>query len=869
MSKLFSVISHDARACAEALRGAAPKSEVIIDLETTGLGRRHRIVSVGVLVESELYILFTGSAELSVAKLNISLFDLKIALQPLAERDDVVVVLHNAEFDLGFLMRAGIEIRRPVHDTERLMRMIDSDRGRKEISRTLRRTGQIPNFRLKDLVETELNIVAPHFPGAAELLPYREHVRYLASDCLITARLYRHAMSLLTQREIDYYNTFVAPVTPLLVGMNHIGVRADADFIVGECDRLLGLMRQLSDHHSSRFGQALDAGDFHLRGYLYFRRDGLRCYVDKSRWVKIGCKSLPPLDSATLTSLREKAPHGSRLHESLGLIMDYFLIRGLMVRLAALRDKHIDSQTGRIHSVMSDRQSSGRITSTKPNLQGIANTVRRGGKRELVSEIMSGVEIRSRNALCATDGFTLAAFDIAQADIRCLAAVTERVEKPGAQLIEGLENDRKKRLGGELLQYSNRLWDHYRDQNRKPVICPRCETAQAYRRLREPQRVCCSHCEAEFDIPGRVPNFDPTDLGRLASDFREGGPDFYTAATKRMLGRPPRNKQERNAMKQTILGIVNGMSAHGLATTLAVDVSTAKTYLNRFAEAYPKESAYIELMYHAAAITGYTETFFGRRRRVTPHYWMVNEPELELFLSYRGADKLWVRVAPLGASRHTLTCWVKSVIDAKYDSPRLGQEIYHHRDGRISQAPYRFFDDDQLIFKLPVRNIPWRLIRRVRTACEECRYQGFDTTRRQLANHIFQGSTADVARLMMIRSQPLCREFGARLLLQIHDELVFEVPGNERRVMQFVRAAVKILQLPPSPEFSVPIVVEPKIGKRFGELRELELWEYAAAGPLRWWRHLTRWARSQWKSVAGRFAEYASRFRTLRSDRKA
>jgi DNA polymerase I-like protein with 3'-5' exonuclease and polymerase domains/ribosomal protein L37AE/L43A len=869
VSSLFSALSHDPRACADALRGAAPKSEVIIDLETTGLGRRHRIVSVGVFVAPELYILFTGSVELSVVKFNIPLYELKAALQPLAERDDVVAVLHNAEFDLGFLMRAGIELRCPVHDTERLMRMIDSDRGRAEVGRTLRRTGLTPNYRLKDLVEAELNIIAPHFPGAAELLPYREHVRYLISDLLITSRLYRHTLSRLTQREIDYYRSFVAPVTPLLVGMNHIGVRADAEFIVGECGRLLGLMRQLSDHHFSRFGQALDAGDFHLRGYLYFRKDGLRCYVDRLSWVKVGGKSLPPLDSATLTALREGASRGSRRHESLGLIMDYLLIRGLMIRLATLRDKHIDSQTGRIHSVMSDRQSSGRITSTQPNLQGIANIVRRGGKRELVSEMMSGVEIRSRNALCATDGFTLAAFDIAQADIRCLAAVTEQLTETGAQLVERLESGRSERLRGEMLQYSNQLWDHYREQNRKPVNCPLCGTTQAHRRLRKRQHVCCPQCGAEFDVQGRVPHFDPTDLGRLAADFREGGPDFYTAATKRMLGRPPRDKQERNAMKQVVLGIVNAMSAHGLAAKLSVDVDTAKTYLSRFAEAYPKESAYIELMYHAAAITGHTETIFGRRRRVTPHYWMVNESELDLFVSYRGADKLWVRVAPLSASRHTLTCWIKSVVDAKYDSPRLGQEIYHHRDGRISQAPYRFFDDDQLIFTLPARNVSWRLIRRVRTTREESRYQGFDTTRRQLVNHIFQGSTADVARLMMIRSQPLCREFGARLLLQIHDEVLFEIPGNERRVMQFVRAAVKILQLPPSPEFSVPIVVEPKIGKRFGELRELELWEYAAAPPLRWWRLFTQWIRSRWRGAAGRFAQYASRLRTLRGNRKA
>ena len=127
------------------------------------------------------------------------------------------------------------------------------------------------------------------------------------------------------------------------------------------------------------------------------------------------------------------------------------------------------------------------------------------------------------------------------------------------------------------------------------------------------QHVHCIECQALFDIEGRVPHFDPAEPNRLADDFRRGGSDFYTTATKRMLGRPPRNKSERNAMKQTILGIVNGMSAQGLAARLEVDVRTAQTYLDRFAAAYPKETAYIHLMHHSASITGYCTTFMGRR----------------------------------------------------------------------------------------------------------------------------------------------------------------------------------------------------------------------------------------------------------------
>jgi DNA polymerase I len=69
---------------------------------------------------------------------------------------------------------------------------------------------------------------------------------------------------------------------------------------------------------------------------------------------------------------------------------------------------------------------------------------------------------------------------------------------------------------------------------------------------------------------------------------------------------------------------------------------------------------------------------------------------------------------------------------------------------------------------------------------------------------------------MMLRAQPVCQTFGARLLIQIHDELVFEVP--EGQATQFMQAVKPVLEQPPTPGFSVPIVVEPKRGTRFGEL---------------------------------------------------
>ena len=141
--------------------------------------------------------------------------------------------------------------------------------------------------------------------------------------------------------------------------------------------------------------------------------------------------------------------------------------------------------------------------------------------------------------------------------------------------------------------------------------------------------------------------------------------------------------------------------------------------------------------------------------------------------------------------------------------------------GRLSNHRYSIFENDNLQYRLPIRNWGWRSIRRVRARGEESDYEGFDAAARCAFNFICQAGTADVSKLMMLRSRPICEDFGARLLIQIHDELVFEVP--QERTQEFLVTTRKVLEEPPTPDFKVPIVVEPKRGPSFGSLVTVEI----------------------------------------------
>ena len=123
---------------------------------------------------------------------------------------------------------------------------------------------------------------------------------------------------------------------------------------------------------------------------------------------------------------------------------------------------------------------------------------------------------------------------------------------------------------------------------------------------------------------------------------------------------------------------------------------------------------------------------------------------------------------------------------------------------------------------------------------EECRQTGFATTikgrrraiagireltgRRQLTlpertavNTVIQGSAADLIKLAMIHiHRRLQREqHPARMLLQIHDELVFEVPEAEvASLQQLVRE-----EMEHAIELDVPLKVDVAVGDNWADAK--------------------------------------------------
>ncbi len=90
---------------------------------------------------------------------------------------------------------------------------------------------------------------------------------------------------------------------------------------------------------------------------------------------------------------------------------------------------------------------------------------------------------------------------------------------------------------------------------------------------------------------------------------------------------------------------------------------------------------------------------------------------------------------------------------------------------------------------------------------------------RAAINHPIQGTQADIIKLAMIRIQRYLRESRsrARMILQVHDELVFEVPEDEVDELAEVVRDTMVHAF----ELSVPVRVDVKVGSNWEEMTPL------------------------------------------------
>ena len=97
---------------------------------------------------------------------------------------------------------------------------------------------------------------------------------------------------------------------------------------------------------------------------------------------------------------------------------------------------------------------------------------------------------------------------------------------------------------------------------------------------------------------------------------------------------------------------------------------------------------------------------------------------------------------------------------------------------------------------------------------------------RMAISTMIQGSSAEIVKILMRRVWEGMHDTDIKMVLQVHDELVFEVPIP--LVDYFAQWLYKTMRYD---ELSVPFVTEVKVGKNWGEMssvKEDQGWKYAS-----------------------------------------
>ncbi len=81
---------------------------------------------------------------------------------------------------------------------------------------------------------------------------------------------------------------------------------------------------------------------------------------------------------------------------------------------------------------------------------------------------------------------------------------------------------------------------------------------------------------------------------------------------------------------------------------------------------------------------------------------------------------------------------------------------------------------------------------------------------RQGVNSVIQGTASDIAKRAMLTAEhdPELSALGAILLLQVHDELIWECPNDPDVVAQVKRRVKEIMEHPFNQELEVPLPCE-------------------------------------------------------------
>jgi DNA polymerase-1 len=173
----------------------------------------------------------------------------------------------------------------------------------------------------------------------------------------------------------------------------------------------------------------------------------------------------------------------------------------------------------------------------------------------------------------------------------------------------------------------------------------------------------------------------------LLRAFTEGM-DVHRATAAEVFGIAPAqvSSEQRRYAKVINFGLIYGMSAYGLARSLAIDNTAAKNYIERYFQRYPGVKRYMEETKELARDMGYVETVFGRRLYL-PEIRSPNGPRRS------SAERQAINAPMQGTAADLIKLsmvQVQQALDAQGRATRMIMQVH-----------------DELVFEVPTHEVEW------------------------------------------------------------------------------------------------------------------------------------------------------------------
>jgi len=323
----------------------------------------------------------------------IALADALARLKPLLEDPSILKIGQNLKYDLEVLKRYGIAVS-PIDDTMLIsytLEMGDVGHGMDELSE--RHLGH-KCISFKDVAGSGKSAIS------FDRVPIDRATHYAAEDADVTLRLWLLLKpQLAAKSKATVYETLERPLVPVLARMESEGVLVDPDTLKNLSNEFATSAAAIETEVYALAGERFNIGSPKQLGDILFGRMNL----PGGRKTQTGAWST---DSDALEDL---AAQGVELARR---VLDWRQLSKLRSTYTDALPGYINPQTGRVHTSYSlASTSTGRLSSTEPNLQNIPVRTEEGRK--------------IRSAFVAPQGSKLISADYSQIELRVLAHVAD------------------------------------------------------------------------------------------------------------------------------------------------------------------------------------------------------------------------------------------------------------------------------------------------------------------------------------------------------------------------------------------------------------------------------------------------------------